>query len=198
MLSMKNVAVPHITNLPAIDQETLRGLLPEKVAKELDYFEVRFDENKDFNIQITYKIDGGKNIEDSFKGISINMLNAVAHPRPEDLKDIHNGAVPIENDGDRIAVGGKIIMDKRKLQSLGGIQPSYKWEPSKKEIADDEPSLKRQPVAGRNAYEIRADVLQMAIDWSRGEHGCNKYESPESVLQLAKQFYSFVEQQQRR
>jgi hypothetical protein len=49
--------------------------------------------------------------------------------------------------------------------------------------------------AGKNAYEIRADVLQMAIDWSRIEEPNKEFKksSDEELLTLARKFYAFVE-----
>lgn len=49
--------------------------------------------------------------------------------------------------------------------------------------------------AGKNAYEIRADVLQMAIDWARIEEPNVTYHKPsdDELLALAKKFYAFVE-----
>lgn len=44
----------------------------------------------------------------------------------------------------------------------------------------------------RNAYEIRESVLKMAIDWSIYSDK-NKL-SPKEVIDVAKEFYSFVEQ----
>ena len=48
---------------------------------------------------------------------------------------------------------------------------------------------------GKNAYEIRADVLKMAIDWSSLEDGSKSFRKPseDEVLNLAKKFYAFVE-----
>jgi len=49
--------------------------------------------------------------------------------------------------------------------------------------------------AGKNAYEIRADVLKMAIDWSSLEDGSKRFVKPsdDELLNLAKKFYTFVE-----
>jgi len=48
---------------------------------------------------------------------------------------------------------------------------------------------------GKNAYEIRADILQMAIDWARIEESEKPYVKPsdDELLSLAKKFYAFVE-----
>lgn len=42
----------------------------------------------------------------------------------------------------------------------------------------------------KNAYEIRADILAMAVDWVKS-HGTNK--SDDEVLNIAQKFYRFVE-----
>jgi hypothetical protein len=61
----------------------------------------------------------------------------------------------------------------------------------KEEIKRIEPPAK----TGKNAYEIRADVLKMAIDWSSLEDGNKPFRKPseDEVLNLAKKFYAFVE-----
>jgi hypothetical protein len=48
---------------------------------------------------------------------------------------------------------------------------------------------------GKNAYEIRADVLQMAISWSSLEETNKPFvkASDDQLLNLAKKFYAFVE-----
>lgn len=45
--------------------------------------------------------------------------------------------------------------------------------------------------SGKNAYEIRADVLDMAIRWSMRED--NALTTDDQLLTLAKKFYAFVE-----
>jgi len=188
MLSLKpDAATAHISNLPLVDQQTIRALVPEKVNKNLDNFTVKFDENKDFQLQFSYRT--GPEVGD-IDIIKLNMFNTVAHPRTSDIAQDGVNVVPVEDDGDVVKVGGKIFVDKRTIRTILG-HPAK--ESSPKQNVDEEPFQKRQAVAGRNAYEIRADVLQMAIDWTRGEHVSSKYTRPEDVLQLAKQFYTFVE-----
>lgn len=183
MLSMKDVAKLHISNLPVVDQEVIRSLWPDNApVKSPTNFSAKFDENKDFILFDFYTL----------KNFTINLLNAVAHPRPEDLKDVWIGQVPVEDVGDQIAVGKNIVMNKRTIQKLMGVELK---EQKKVEYtsSEEETSFKRQPVSGRNAYEIRADVLQMAIDWADS----GRRESPrckdDDIVSLAKKFYSFVE-----
>lgn len=175
MLSMKNEAAVHITNLPQIDQGVIKGLFADSSNKCVTNFNVKFDDDKDFILFDFY----------AHNDFTIKMLNSVAHPRPEDLKDVGE-VVPIENDGDRIAVGGKIIMDKRNIQRLGGIVTG-----DHKSEVDVELAPKRQPVSGRNAFEIRTDIMQMALDWSVANNKNGM--SPADVVNVAKVFYAFVE-----
>jgi hypothetical protein len=180
MLSMKDTARLHVSNLPIIDQEVIKGLWPVNAsAKAPSCFSVRFDEIKDF---VFFDFSG------AFKEFSVNIFNAVAHPRPEDLKDM-GPEVPVEDTGDKIAVGGKILMNKKTIQKIMGN--SYK-DP-KKELPtqlDEEYVSRRQPVAGRNAFELRTDILAMAVDY----HIHNKNNmTPDEIVKVAKIFYSFVE-----
>lgn len=187
MFAMKSEVRFHITNLPSEDQDIIRGLLPNSVAKHLDYFSVKFDKEKDF---ILYDFSALYDFSKS-NDVVLNLFNAVAHPRSEDLKDVGPGAVSVEDNGDKITVGG-IAMNKRTIQKVMGIEPKKEVvaSPSSSEEVDN--TLRRQPVAGRNAYEIRADVLQMAIDWS-GKNTTKIRTDDDDVVALAKKFYTFVE-----
>jgi hypothetical protein len=61
----------------------------------------------------------------------------------------------------------------------------------KEEVKRIEPPIK----TGKNAYEIRADVLQMAIGWASLEDDSKPFRKPsdDELLALAKKFYAFVE-----
>lgn len=173
MLSMKEVAYPHLSNLPSIDQSLIRSLIPKDIIN-FDTFEVKFDENKDFTIIFsTPPYD---------KEFVLSMFNSVAHPRPEDLNN--SGVVPIEKDGDKIEVGGKIILNRKGIGRLIGIDNKSKSD------TEEEPQQRRQSVAGRNAFEIRSDVMQMALDFAT--HNKSQL-TPEEVVNVAKKFYAFVE-----
>lgn len=183
LLSLNNTAKISINNMPTADVGTIKSLLPDSYLKELSYFEAEFDKSKDFNLRFE-----GKD-KDVFV---LNMFNSVAHPRPQDLKDL-GGDVPVEKDGDKIAVGGMFHLNSKKIQKLVGVQQteSLKEDPRKPGVIDEECYNRRQPVSGRNAYEIRADVLQMALDYMNKSVEITP--SPDSVIDVAKKFYSFVE-----
>jgi hypothetical protein len=173
LLSMKKVAVVNMRSIPSVDQTLIRSLLPEEI--DLSGFDVKFDENKDFVLIF--------NPQDN-KNITLTLFNTVAHPRPTDLKD--TGDVPVENVGEKISIGGKVYLNKRDIQKLGGIEPR-----DRKTEDTEEKQYAPPKQSGRNAYEIRADVLQMAIDWSKTDK--HKNATDDDVVALAKKFYAFVE-----
>jgi hypothetical protein len=174
IVSMKEVAYPYLSNLPATDQSLIKSLLPKDIIVNLETFEVTFDENKDFILKFaTPPIYNEK--------VKLTMFNSVAHPRPEDLRGA--GVVPIEKDGDKIEVGGKIVLNRKGIEKLIGLDNT-----KKNEFEEEVP--RRQPVAGRNAFEIRTDVMQMALDYAT--HG-KSHLSPEEIVNVAKKFYAFVE-----
>jgi len=184
LLAMKPIACVNINNIPTVDQTLIRELLVLKSGIEpsefIGTFDVKFDNNKDFILIFNPPAN---------KDIILHLFNTVAHPRPIDLKESND--VPVENDGEKIAVGGRIHLNKKNIQKLVGI------EPREEKLNDTDERQYTPPTKqiGRNAYEIRADVLQMAIDWAKTEDGHGQYTKPsdDDVIALAKKFYSFVE-----
>jgi hypothetical protein len=172
----------NLGGLPQSDRDTITASLPpeapNKLAKGEAWVDVEFDELKDF--VISYR--GGSA---PFKA---NFFNTVIHP--QQLPDTH---VPIEKEGGKVMVGSNLVLDQRRIAKLVGLAPHDK---NKGKEDDEEIPQRRQPIAGRNAYEIRADVLQMAIDWVREKDEYNQKDEND-VLSLAKKFYSFVEDRRR-
>ena len=156
LLSMTESAKVHISGLPAIDQETIKKVLPPKFINDANYFNVSFDKDKDFKLD--FFVSNGPNPDDG-EIFVLNMINAVAHPQRDDLKN-EGEQVFIEDNGDKIAVGGKIVINKKTMQKIVG------FEPKKETISsEEEPLSRRQPVAGRNAFELRTDLIAMALDF---------------------------------
>lgn len=182
LLSMKKVASVNMQNIPSVDQTLIKSLLSKEV--DVSNFDVKFDDNKDFILVF--------NPQDN-KDLTLILFNTVAHPRPSDISQEGVNVVPVEDDGDVVKVGGKILVDKRTIRTILG-------QPSKDSVSNqvaEEPYKKHQPSVNRNAYEIRSDVLQMAIDWAKADarrnSGVNNGASDEELLALAKKFYTFVE-----
>lgn len=176
MLSMNEVAHPLLSNLPVTDQTLIRSLISKDISVNFDTFEVRFDEHKDFILKFATPP-----IYDTNE-VVLTMFNSVAHPRPEDLKGV--GVVPVEKDGDKIEVGGKIVLNRKGIERLIGVDNKPKSEPEEEAIP------RRQPVAGRNAFEIRSDVMQMALDYANHS---KSHLTPEEIVGVARKFYAFVE-----
>lgn len=172
MLSMNEVAHPYLSNLPSSDQALIRSLITKDI--NIDKFEVRFDENKDFILAFSTPSYDNE--------VVLTMFNSVAHPRPEDLKGA--GVVPVEKDGDKIEVGGKIVLNRKGIERLIGVDNKPKQD------GEEDPLPRRQSVAGRNAFEIRTDILQLSMDYAIYS---KSHLSPDEVLNIAKKFYTFVE-----
>ena len=187
-LSADQKTIANLNSLPSVDIETIKSVMPDWPRGPM--FEVEFDDNKDFILSF----DNGK------PKISITLFNSVVHPRPEDLKDLGNGAVTIEKDGDKIAVGGKIVLDEKGIKRLIGLKPLKAGDVKYTEKDDDNNRSRRQPVSGRNAFEIREDILESAIDMIKFSNISNKRDIDElsdDVLRIASKFYEFVENKNR-
>lgn len=182
MVSINETESISINGLPSVDRELILSQLPDGAIKKLQEFhahlKVEFDEARDFIL--TYTPDN----ED--RGVTLRFFNTVIHPQQIDK------AVAVERDGEKISLGGKFQFDKKSIQRKIGLTDKHETD----DDTDDSLPPRRQPIAGRNAYEIRADVLQMAIDWASRNNQAVK--TPDDVLTLAKKFYSFVEDRNRR
>jgi hypothetical protein len=114
-------------------------------------------------------------------GTRIDIKNAAslvkrmdrAHPRTTPDPELRAGGINSPDDGSQKwpypTEGDKVLkeLDEKRTAYLNNNQ---------------------QPKSGRNAYEIREGVLEMALAHSAGKHY-----SPEQVLDVARQFYAFVE-----
>jgi hypothetical protein len=179
MVSINEGEGINISGLPQVDRDLIISQLPPnaiaQIAKHEASLNVEFDEIKDFIL--TYKSDGAP--------VKLHFFNAVIHPQK--LPDTN---VPVEQDGGKVMVGSAVVLDQKRIQKLIGVAPQEKPKD------EEEYTPRRQAVAGRNAYEIRADVLQMAFDWAADQG--NKYTTPDDILNVAKKFYEFVEDRRRR
>jgi hypothetical protein len=188
LLSMKDIVRPSISNLPAVDQMLLKTLVPDEDF--LNDIEVRFDENKDF----VFVFKPGTS-----KAISFVMFNSVAHPRPEDLKDFSEGIVPVKKEGEKISIGGRISLDTKGIKKMIGVEPVQREK--RVEIEEERSSFnKRQPVSGRNAYEIRDAILDKAIDIIRinGDYkNLSVNDIVDKILDISSKLYNFVENKNR-
>ena len=174
LLSMEPNPSIRMEGLPVSDGNILRQSIPENLLeKDFDDIRVEFDEQKDFIVTF---------LEKDVVLHTIRLFNTVIHPQ-----NIHvpTSVVDVE-DGDKISIGGKVVMDKNAVKKLIGFKPELA---PKKEEEKEEP--RRQQVTGRNAFEIRTDIMQMALDWATKNGKPNM--TPDEVVNIAKKFYTFVE-----
>ena len=186
LLALSPTATVNIMGLPSEDQKIITNILPDKYLAHCSTFEVKFDDQKDFVLIFT-AIDEPTHKKTTHELV---VFNTIIHPTIG-----LDTNVPIEKDGEKVVLGSTLVLDKKRIQKLIGVErfselPSSTQNPDEKE---SESIPRRQSVSGRNAYEIRADVLQMAVDWAKG-----KYQKTDEVLDIANKFYGFVEDRRRR
>jgi len=178
LLSMEPRPSIRMEGLPSSDRDIINQMRPENLSNTaFDDIRVSFDEHKDFVVDFTV---------DEQVVHTIRLFNTVIHPQNV---QVPTSVVDVE-DGDKISIGGKVVMDKNAVKKLIGFKPEL---PNKKEEEKEEP--RRHQVNGRNAFEIRTDIMQMALDWATKNGKPNM--SPEEVVNVAKKFYTFVENKQR-
>lgn len=193
-LAQTGLAECCVNGLPEIDRDTITAVIPTEFDRSR--FFVVLNKYKDFVMKF-YEIAKG---EDGLKhGMEIEFINTVQNSRYE---DIHSDEGNVEDDGVKVKVDG-IPVDKRLVQKVVNgelptiIPHSNVFGPLKTPI--DIKSV------NKNAYEIRTDILAMAIDWlryqtdtairKRGDETLTPVSVPsnDEVLTTAKEFYSFVE-----
>ena len=136
---------------------------------------------------------------------TVEFINTVHNPRYE---DIHSDEGNVEDNGVKVNVDGIPLNKKLVEKVVNGELPVLL--PDGNGFYTPPPKLKSTPInevksVNKNAYEIRTDILAMAIDWlryqtdfadsSRGDEKHIPLSAPsnDEVLATAKQFYSFVE-----
>jgi len=180
LLSMEPHPSIRMEGIPASDRDILRHSIPDTTLLEADFDDIRveFDEQKDFIVTF---------LEKDVVLHTIRLFNTVIHPQ-----NIHvpTSVVDVE-DGDKISIGGKVVMDKNAVKKLIGFKPEL---PSKKEEEKEEP--RRQQVVGRNAFEIREDIIECSIDLVKFSSLTGKRDISsltDEVLKTASKLYEFVE-----
>jgi len=185
MLSINESESISLNGLPLVDRELILSQLPSDALKKLQEFnshiKIEFDDTRDF--VITYIAEGKPPLPFKFFNTVIHSQN-----RPETN-------VPIEKDGEKVMVGNTLVLDKKRIQKLVGapLHPSV----GNDTIQTEDVYSRRQPVAGRNAFEIREDILECAVTVLLHNNRDNKI-SPEEVVATARVLYTFVEDRNRR
>ncbi len=173
-------AIIVLNKLPEDDQEKIKSII--KKHSHPSYFpthiNVRFDKYKNF------QFDVDKNGE----LIPVCFGNWVASIPPEEAAKSRSGLeVKIEQNGQEILIGDKIKLEKNRIQNLLQTPDSLSASgPSQHKTVTP-----RQKTSGRNAYEIRADIMELAVDWALHLNRTTMNEN--DVLSIAEAFYKFVE-----
>jgi len=143
------------------------------------------------NFQVTHgfraKFDQYKNFLCSADNcpVEFTLGNRVASIPPNEAGK-GGSDVKIERKGKDIVIGDRIKLEKNRIQNL--VNPT---DPTNNGANRGSGFVSRPKATGRNAYEIRADVLEMALDWAK-THGDKKLDT-DDVLDIAEAFYGFVE-----
>jgi hypothetical protein len=164
-----------LNGLPKTDVELIYSQIPLDTSPLS--FSVELDDQQDFKLKC---VEMSTDLI-SPKTFNLRFFNSVIRPNtsPSDI--------PIKQDGNKVTVGSNLVLDQQRIQKLVGNAPPEKTR------NNEEESPRRQPVAGRNAYEIRSDILTLAVDFILKNNPYGKEKSVDEVLALAKRFYSFVE-----
>ena len=182
MLSINESKNINLNGLPLEDKTLILSLLPQLAVVGLANFDatlkVEFDSERDFVLTYTHKNDSS---------LILKFFNTVIHPKVGD--DTKN--VPIENEGETISLGSTLVLDKKRIQKLIGVDRFSTLSPSVKSLDEEEIVPRRQPVSGRNAFELRTDLINMSMDLLF--HNDKGNIPPEEVVKTAKVLYAFVE-----
>ena len=181
LLSVNEGKSISLGGLPSVDRDMILDKLPTNASLSLlsatANLEVSFDETQDFIL--TYQCDTPET-----PPTIIRFFNTVIHPHHTQDK-----AVPIKRDGEKISLGGKFMFDKKDIRRRMGLTSNHEKEEEEEYVS------RRQPVSGRNAFELRTDLIQFSVDLLF--HNNKNHISPEEVVAVAKVLYTFVENKYR-
>jgi len=173
-VSDDNGAWIYLSQLPDADKEVVLKMTETSVSG----FRVLIDQYKNFECSAGHNDKGVPKFH-------FTLGNRVASIPPHEASRFGNVDVKVERKGKDILIGDRIKLEKGKIQNLvNPIDPTNNG-------ANRGGFVPRQKVSGRNAYEIRADVLELAVDWAK-TNGDKKMDT-DDVLDIAEAFYSFVE-----
>lgn len=179
-VAYKDGAWINTSQLPESDREIISSLTNGRLAngRVADGFWASFDQYKNFDC----KINGGNEPQQ----VRFTLGNRVVSIPPSEATG-RGSAVKVERQGKDIVIGDRIKLEKNRIQNL--VSPT---DPTNNGANRGNGGFVSRPKAtGRNAYEIRADVLEMALDWAK-THGDKKLDT-DDVLDIAEAFYGFVE-----
>ncbi|HNV97351.1 MAG TPA: hypothetical protein PL028_03090 [Bacteroidales bacterium] len=170
LLSINKGKNININGIPKNDRDIILSRLPFEASIKLLKQEefLNIEFDENKDFIITYYKDETP--------IKLNFLNTIIHSSG----DLNKNIFIEEKDKNSIIFNQKIT----------GINTS-------EVVNKEEELIRRYPVVNRNAYEIRSDILQMAINWIEKQGNLGKKDEVD-ILNLAKKFYEFVEGNRRK
>ena len=168
-----------LSQLPEVDRILVNRILQKRNCKQCASkgFSVQFDEYKNFVFVASISITENE---------VFTMGNRVASIPPHESSKF-GVDVKVERRGKDVVIGDRIVVDKSKFQNFGGGEPALNGS-----INNNKELQKKQRVSGRNAFELRSDLIEMAMDLLFHNNKNDKI-SPEEVVETARTLYIFVE-----
>jgi hypothetical protein len=167
-----------LAGLPKVDQDLIFSQLPAPETWTGTFsFSVELDDQQDFKLKCE---DISSNLTAPPREFNLRFFNSVIRPNTS------SSDIPIEQDGNKVTVGSNLVLDQQRIQKLVGNAPPEKVK------RDEEETPRRQTVSGRNAYELRADLISTSMELLMHNRGQFKI-TPDEVVSTAKILYSFVE-----
>lgn len=166
----------NMSQLPMADRDIILNMTNHKVSNG---FRATMDEYKNFDCYI------GDNVDKESSSKQFTLGNRVATTPPHESSRFGTVDVKVERKGKEILIGDRIKLERQRIQEMVKTETNNNSAQSKSGFQP------RPKVAGRNAYEIRSDVLEMALDWAKSRQDKNM--DSDDVLDIAEAFYSFVE-----
>lgn len=172
-----------LKQLPEGDRSTINEVVYKATGDRYDSktFWVKFDDYKNFEFSM-------ETIRKKEGEIKFTIGNRVSSIPPTESNRFGNVDVKVERKGKDILIGDRIKLEKNKVQAA--VSPSHEEHRPASRNGGFTP---RPKVSGRNAYEIRSDILEMALDWAKHSDEYKNMD-PQDVIAIAESFYGFVEQ----
>lgn len=179
-VSDNGAAFINLNQLPTLDRVTVMNMTGGNVINK---FLAEFDQYKNFKCSATNK--------DTKQDIHFILGNRVASIPPDEIKV--GSDVKVEKKGKEIVIGDTIKLETNRIQNL--LQQTNNNNNNNINETTNHGIVSRPKVSGRNAYEIRQDLIENAIDVIRlSDTKDSDYNSmTDNILYVAERLYEFVE-----
>jgi hypothetical protein len=178
----------NFSQLPEGDRKIV-NIVASKVsgrAINLSGFSAEMDEYKDFKCIARFP---------NYPTIEFALGNRVSSIPPSESSRFGNTSeVKVERKGKDIVIGDRIKIEKNRIQNL--VQPTD----STNNGSNRSGNQSKQKVVGRNAFEIRQDIIENAIEimrMSNPKSSLNIEDMTDDILKISSKLYDFVENKYR-